>query len=212
MTVTLGFGKRILKTVTVYEFRSLPLLDEILEFFATLGVETNVKESFGFDIKADACVYVSSPGIASRALSLREKGKDPIVACVTPVREVICLSGNHWGGDELCTALAGWIGGEYVGRTAAEAERRPSVEDVLDALGLDPSLFKDEIVVLSRVLKEGITVRGAPSGVIRYLRDLGVKVVPEDEASAVIDVERGEVIVGKALRGGNGPGETRYDD
>ncbi len=201
---TLGFGKRELKTVTVYEFRKLPLLDEVVDFFDALGAEVEVKDSFGFDSRADACVYVSSPGIASRALALKEKGKDPIVACVTPVREVVCLSGHHWGGDELCTALAGWLGGEYVGRTAAEAEDRPSVEDVLDCLGLDPRGFKDVIPELSRALTEGIAIRGGPRGVRRYLRELGVRIVPEEEATAVIDAERGEVIVGEAVHRGDG--------
>ncbi|WP_456481405.1 hypothetical protein [Methanopyrus sp.] len=216
----LGFSpKRRLNRVVVYEFRDLPVLDDVLEFFELLDVEVEVEDRLGFDPDADALVYVCSPGIAVRALELREKGEDPVVVVVTPTREVVCLSGHHWGGDELSIALAGWLGGRRSGLTAAEAEVRPSAEDVLDVLGLNPRRYRDEIVEIVEALERGVWIEDPPHpGVVRYLKLLGVKARSRKEAGLVVDPDRGEIVElrggdrGQAVRGRDGARGSRDDD
>ncbi|WP_457615249.1 hypothetical protein [Methanopyrus sp.] len=198
----MGFSpKRHLNHVVIYEFRDLPVLDEVLEFFELLGTEVDVENRLGFDPDADALVYVCSPGIAVRALRLRKKGEDPVVVVVTPTREVVCLSGHHWGGDELSVALAGWLGGRRSGLTAAEAESRPSAEEVLDVLGVDPRRYRDKIAEIVNALERGVWIdRPRHPGLIRYLKLLGVKADNREEAGLVVDSERGEIV---ELRGGD---------
>ncbi|WP_457620325.1 hypothetical protein [Methanopyrus sp.] len=216
----LGFSpKRRLDRVVIYEFRDLPVLDDVLEFFELLDVDVDVENRFGFDPDADALVYVCSPGIAVRAFKPRKKGEDPVVVVVTPTREVVCLSGHHWGGDELSVALAGWLGGRRSGLTAAEAESRPSAEDVLDVLGVDPRRYRDEIAEIVEALERGVWIDGPRHpGLIRYLKLLGVKAGSREEAGLVVDSERGEIVElrggnrGQAVRGRNGARRSGSDD
>ncbi|WP_456454749.1 hypothetical protein [Methanopyrus sp.] len=216
----LGFSpKRRLDRVVVYEFRDLPMLDDVLEFFEILDVEVDVENRLGFDSDADALVYVCSPGIAARALRLQEKGEDPVVMVVTPTKEVMCLSGHHWGGDELSIALAGWLGGRRSGLTTAEAESRPSAEDVLDVIGVDPRRHRDEIVEIVEALERGVWIEKSPHpGLVRYLKLLGVKAWSREKAGLVVDPERGEIVElrggdrGQAVRGRYGTRRSGPDD
>ncbi len=215
-----GFSpKRRLERAVVYDFRGLNVTDRVVEFFELLDVDVELRDSFGFDRDADALVYVSSPGIAARALDLREKGEDPVVLLVDPDGEVICLSGHHWGGEELARALAGWIGGSLGGSTVAEAEGRPAVEDVLDVLGIDPGEHRERMVELVRALERGgVWVEDPPHpGVLRYLRVLGAKAESREEAGLIVSVSKGEVRVrgserGEGVRRGDGSGRSGADD
>jgi hypothetical protein len=215
-----GFSpKRRLEWVVVYDFRGLEVTDRVVEFFRLLGADVSVRDEFGFEGSADAVVYVSSPGIAVRALRLRKKGEDPVVLLVTPEAEVICLSGHHWGGEEVARALAGWLGGSVGGSTVAEAEGRPPVEDVLDVLGIDPREYRERMVELVRALERGgVWVEDPPHpGVLRYLEELGVKAGSREEAGLVVSVSEGRVRVrgcerGEGVRGGDRSGRSGADD